>query len=1136
MTVLCGLSPVWNYFPTGGQYPSKSTVATDTDLPSVEDIYADQIPMEAQTRAEIEDEIRHHEPADNLDKDAKLPSETEEYCLNEQDQGQHTDGVPPGHETEEVVDETDPKDTEVAAWSNEQPMVLESLPLDPYPDMETQSDGRQQTEASQETQEAYPEDTAPPIRTEEEVESSMDAEPPAKAEADASAAVPVHVDESLVNADRGGHSGNESDNEDNDELMTPLEQPPVTVLEEIQALPNVNDAEPDIPEETSNTVGQRHDGAVGGYAGDDEESEPEIQPSLDVKNNALADHNLSTVEPEHPSSLDVQSLQAAPATNIDGLQASPPLTQAMLERVSAQGDNAPLNSSKTLQGEPALDDVSVMAVQDEECKVGTPLARVREALRTSETHTPEDDTSMERDGNPLVMIREAIHAEAEGKQAEDNLSVQAVQDQEVEQGSPQQRVMEAARKVEGSPSKPDSLSNQSLLEEPLGEENNTLSEQRLAFEGVEVDPRPDATDRDLNPHGSEVLHPNEWTETETLDVAADYVPIDSTAPTPGVSPSPAVEAQQELDPTRPERDDLNHVAPPVEPTEKDQTSPTRLDDTKPAEDMFDVDEARDEQPAAKVQDMIEETVHNLPSPTSPPLEEDINSPKEDMDEALELKPTVLEVRDHHGAGAVRDQTTVGPAQEHRDAFNSAASLIKVDAAEAHDASDIGEQVQKVGQETTAHGSDDPQTSPNEERRQTPSDDGWVPPDQTDDPRDFAPIAQGDDQDDGWVPPDQTDYPGDFIDTRSDDEAMTEAAEPDVGGFTSSLGESNDSPSSSIKVGPTERHPTLQESFPAPAVPFPPSSSVTTPTTPTRPLDESNPLVTPDLRRHHHGSSGAVRTTSATLEADRLLLDVESPATRTRSQCNYHKVQFDQGAQAHTMLIPRCSVGSLKQQSDVGASDLGPASEEDMKRKQSLLFGDHFLQKMKSEEEGTLPVTLEHRLSLLVGRELLREGHIFILPLEEGVEHSHHEDDAPHGHAGDDDDDDVEHEEGGIASRTRGRTASRTPSVSLGSDSAQKRKRRGSSASTRTPASVKKRKSELLQVEEEEQDQGEADDEMMLGTTDATLETGRNKETSAQGASVTPSVIDHDDKVEEQSVAESTGDQRAGWFGWLWGNK
>jgi hypothetical protein len=192
------------------------------------------------------------------------------------------------------------------------------------------------------------------------------------------------------------------------------------------------------------------------------------------------------------------------------------------------------------------------------------------------------------------------------------------------------------------------------------------------------------------------------------------------------------------------------------------------------------------------------------------------------------------------------------------------------------------------------------------------------------------------------------------------------------------------------------------------------------------------------------------------------LNNESPASGTRSHCVYHKVRFGSGRSAHNMLIPRCAVNTNQSRSPSETEDLGPASQEEMKRRQNLMFGDNFTERMKTEEEGTLPATLQQQVSLLVGRELIREGQVFILPLEDGV---------PHIHDGEDE------AEAAIASRTRRKT-SQTPSPQT--------PMRGSRASTAEPDKKRKRREsstlgtprpsklfhEMEKVKEEEEEEGE----------------------------------------------------------------
>ena len=348
------------------------------------------------------------------------------------------------------------------------------------------------------------------------------------------------------------------------------------------------------------------------------------------------------------------------------------------------------------------------------------------------------------------------------------------------------------------------------------------------------------------------------------------------------------------------------------------------------------------------------------------------------------------------------------------------------------------------------------------------------------------------------------------------------------------------------VGPAKAHPRIQDSVPAPSIPMDTpgyasrhNDPLCTPSP--RPAQSEVAVASPDVRHHHHGSGAR-----PTRPISHLMSNTESPASHTRSHCVYHKLEFDEGVHSHTLLIPGCSLGTAEQRSDAGARDLGEASNEEMKLKQDLLFGENFTQQMRSEEEGTLPSDLEHRLSLIVGREIIREGHCYILPIAPGVPHSHpHEVDV----------DEVEEEDGGIASRTRRRT-SRTPGPTSGTapvtparDGQKRRRSRGPSAS-RTPASSSKRKMpDLSNVEEagEEADNGtrDADHDDEEETERSTKKRIIDVDGSPQAVGTLPHErsrdeedgdrMDIDERVDvEHAATGQPAGTRKGWFGWLWG--
>ena len=346
----------------------------------------------------------------------------------------------------------------------------------------------------------------------------------------------------------------------------------------------------------------------------------------------------------------------------------------------------------------------------------------------------------------------------------------------------------------------------------------------------------------------------------------------------------------------------------------------------------------------------------------------------------------------------------------------------------------------------------------------------------------------------------------------------------------------------IVVQPRSFNPPIDRSGPASVIHVPtpdnrsaPGEAPQTPPARSRDLDARNP----DSTHHHHGViSTALRSTLHESERN---LHSESPASHTRSQCHYHKMRFDRGAHSHTMLIPGCSLGSASQRTELDVEDLGRASGEEMRRKQNLLFGENFLGHMKSEEEGTLPADLEHRLSVLVGRELIREGHIYILPLEQGV---------PHVHVNEEEEE-AEAEDGGIASRTRRRT-SQTPGpgpVTPVRDGDKKRKHRGSSVGRTPGSSSKKRASELLDVQEDVKEEDVEIDEdrsskkrivEVDGTPKAVNKAEEQQEDEVELAErdrddEDGDRMDIDERIERDTELPAPATSK-GWFGWLWGRK
>ncbi|KAJ9124090.1 hypothetical protein QFC22_000885 [Naganishia vaughanmartiniae] len=158
----------------------------------------------------------------------------------------------------------------------------------------------------------------------------------------------------------------------------------------------------------------------------------------------------------------------------------------------------------------------------------------------------------------------------------------------------------------------------------------------------------------------------------------------------------------------------------------------------------------------------------------------------------------------------------------------------------------------------------------------------------------------------------------------------------------------------------------------------PDDAPTGPATPIRPL-----MLGVDPTRHHHGpvpsmSFSSIRTDHSDISG--------SPAAHTRSQCHYHKIRFGRGVFSHVVLVPHCSIGTEAIREQMGASDLGRVTKEEMGKKRDLIFGNTFTSRMTSDVEP-LPDNLEHQVRQLAGSDLLREGHVWLLPLEDVIPES-----------------------------------------------------------------------------------------------------------------------------------------------------
>lgn len=77
-----------------------------TSLDTEEEAYEKEMPVEPETVADLRKEIHRHDLKEFVKHDETI-DESEEYDIDD-GRPTHTDGIPPGHEGYEIVDETDP--------------------------------------------------------------------------------------------------------------------------------------------------------------------------------------------------------------------------------------------------------------------------------------------------------------------------------------------------------------------------------------------------------------------------------------------------------------------------------------------------------------------------------------------------------------------------------------------------------------------------------------------------------------------------------------------------------------------------------------------------------------------------------------------------------------------------------------------------------------------------------------------------------------------------------------------------------------------------------------------------------------------------------------------------------------------
>jgi hypothetical protein len=1141
----------------------------DDHVPTTEEIYASQIPLEAQTKEGIEQEIRQHDRSDFVEQAAIYPTEREEYDLDGEDGGHHVDGIPLGHENDEVVDETDPRDTEVASWGNEEPAVLQSLPaLGTEPKLQENLDDERQSLI-------LPQAMPPVLREEsnEMTSGSHEYSPSRKKDPVASTYVAETADQIDTDESTGG---NETDNEDND---MDLESTVVPAVTSDWALKGVEHAESfakgpfdstapnselDIPQDanlsddreafemvpqpiqpaSTSTTPKQYSATYGqetGYLGDDEmlpdtEATGASSRATATKTDVLSEDKVTqAVQPEDESlrpmsdhqevDLDVTSeashaFEPAPAMiSYDDLDAAPEdnrsgITLLTDENVAHLPGPTEATGGAFQRSDAGIENASNESVVDVDMGHEAPLDRLVSALRAvPESREEESSDFSPANGDKARSSLAEDFASAAGPNMEGDGSSVSPFDEHDEQSAPAGVIAP----VEATSPEAEDIFDVSNAEDNEQQDQAVIND--VIFTTVRALPVANFVPEALEPHlpidildpalalQPAVLHEHQYRSTEHSDHAAEMAHAERENHLHAFEEvAQAIREDASSDRADTEHSDTAQQSNmTLTDAESRSASPSQSDaiedsDASPATPQ-DIETLRPSQQASCIHPEVEQ--EEFPRATAgndgnqrDEIGEDQDN-NEDPTEITDLRST----RSDSGVYAVESPITAGPTAE----------------------TPVLETEEQDGQAEAERGSID------------------------EDPADGVEISIVR----------VHEYPKA---TRAPQSAMIE---PELGSADLCENETDQTPQAvspttlvniddnigsrmlSPVVGPVKAHPRIQDSVPAPYIPMETpgyaSRENDPPRTPSpRPAEPEVAVASVDVRHHHHGSG-----TRPTRPISHLMTNTESPASHTRSHCVYHKMEFDEGVHSHTLLIPGCSLGTAEQRSDAGARDLGEASNEEMKLKQDLLFGENFTQQMRSEEEGTLPSDLEHRLSLIVGREIIREGHCYILPLAPGVPHAHpHEADTG----------EAEEEDGGIASRTRRRT-SRTPGPTSGTapvtparDGQKRRRSRGPSAS-RTPASSSKRKMpDLSNVEEAGE---EADD----GTRDAVhdeQETERSKKKriidvdgSPQAVETTPHERSRDDEdgdrmdldervdAEHTPVVESAG-TRKGWFGWLWG--
>lgn len=1144
------------------------------------------------------------------------PADREEYDLDGEDGNHHVDGVPAGHEDEEVVDETDPRDMEMAAWSYEQPAALGSLPTIHRRDTGQDSEPMEMVRA---------EDLAPQVHEEpdEPVEAMADIREQQSPRPDSDAR--ESSTELVSDASDSGIStgGNESDNEDNDIQMIPSDNaaaitdeldelddtsmPPSRAMSPLLPLRPVvqasaspgkiiapttfkNDVVPgewkegmalkfsqtrpsassepfstDVPErqEPQPTAFPAEGSEYGhdtGYMGDDElPVQPVVGRSLKEPADQGDDSNAMTLDAVNRENANKEGETAsydAPlqstgedltATNVLKDNDEPAITQTLSQ------DEAPISAfsqQQPIEGHPALtnENLAQVAAGNEPTATGGDLldsgVGIEEVSAQSVTGINEEaQAETERSSDATKEMQEPISNRAEGETTRPDSGETSRPFQEESLKTSVDRAMD----IEPGSSGVQELSFTDLIQTPV--DSPRIEEDMFDVSGVTV---LESTD------GMELTGP---APDDPIEVNVRNLPSP-----PARQQSPTPEPHLPID-----REDPALAITPAVLQEQGYARANHQDHI--AEVLHQAHDAHRRAFEAAIGEIGED-----PSQTSvPAIFEILETPSAEIvnmmlgmprDEQVQAgmtasanaeEPVAPGVNSDDASQPMIDNIFCSTGPQATSAVSHDAELDRAETSEPSSAAqaridEIFEPVED-GTHESANQAKEEAAEPlieeaHEEALDAMMDRPSSPQSQVVD--DDEPLSH----DNGNLSVEAEKNNASAATLQAEEpERSEEGDEPRRSATPSALAQSTNYDEIMTVDQPHSVVPSLVESGPASVIPLPTvdqrnaqqnASPPPPQTPPTRPRELD--LRTPELTHHHHGPvSTAPRST---LHESERMLHAESPASHTRSQCHYHKMRFDRGAHSHTMLIPGCSLGSATQRAEVDVEDLGKASSEEMKRKQSLLFGENFLGHMKSEEEGTLPSDLEHRLSVLVGRELIREGHIYILPLEQGMPHTHAEE---------------EEEDGGIASRTRRRT-SQTPGPGSGlglvtpvREGDKKRKHRGSSVG-RTPVSAgKKRASELFNVQEvKEESEDEVKRDEQGGEREDAGPSSKKRIVEVDGSpkavnkeedyedEVVPAKRDRDEEDGDQMDVDERVDQstdrqamapaRKGWFGWLWGRK